>query len=616
MKINKEIKLISEVEHVLKKPQIWVSSAIETDEDVYYINEDGIICSRTSSMNIGMYKLFWELFDNAIDEIKRVKSLSKAKRKKKHIVEITLHKDTNSISVRDNGDGFFQAIKRNPVSKVSNIETAYCYMRSSSNFENDGIKESLIGTYGVGASLVNMLSDHFHVLSTNRYSRFEQKWYQFKADKRPKIKKGTFVNTGTKVTFQPRSDIFGKSRFCEEIMRSQLALRKKCLMLAPENLEIVFYVVTDGVQELIHIPSEIFHEDSYVVEMENFYLAVVPKHKNSSDILFINSTQCQTNGSPIRYMIDVINDEIYKNDKINNYYNVQLFMNLPPNLVMFGDQNKTKYSIPKNRIAPYIKEILLDRKAKFVYRFPNSMTYQKILEESQKLEENKGKKQIEKEKHKFNHKISKKYLPASKKKEFLFIVEGESAQGSISQGRNPLFHGIYSLQGKIQNCSRVAHLRTNSEIMELISILDLKFDKDVAKYKNIVIAADGDPDGWHIVSLIINFFQKWFPKIITHGKLSYLKIPLMSYGTGKNIKYLYDIEEINKYKGNQSNKRYLKGLGALSPEDWQNIMSNMHLVSIKATKLSNLYLDATLGDDSDKKKMWLNGIDIKEIYDI
>lgn len=620
---KKKMKLLSELEHVLKRPEMYVSSTVETDETVHYIEQETIesdedsktvdvLHTRTMSINVGMYKLLWEIFDNSVDEIKRVKAKSKAKAKRKHVVEVVLDQQNNKISVRDNGEGFYKAVEKNTKSKVTNIETAFCFLRAGSNFENDDIAESLIGTNGVGATLCNMLSDHFYVLSVNNNSRFEQNWFKFEAPKKASITKKKYTACGTKVEFIPRKEVFGNSKYDVNIIRSQLAFRKKCMLMSPEmeNIQIVFRVVDEeGIKNLVSLPTDFFHPDSYVVETDNFMMAITTNYEKSNDFLMVNSTQCT--GSPIRYIQEQLNENVFKQDKANTYYNIQLFLNLPPNLVKFGDQNKTKYSIPKNKIAPFIQEAFKHRNIKLLHRFPKSDTYKEIVEAMSRLGDDKEQKAILKDKNKVS-KMSKKYLPASGKKDFLFIVEGESAAGSISQGRNPSTQAIYQLQGKIQNCRKIADLRTNKEIMEMISILDLKFDSPATAYQNIVIATDFDPDGiGHIASLLINFFYKWFPQVVTHNKLFILKVPLARFGTGKAAKFVYSLEEMNKVMGTGKKPVYLKGLGSINREYWSPILDDMRLMRIRATKESEKILEMAFGSDSDLRKKWLDEVSTK-----
>lgn len=623
---TKKIEVLSELEHVLLRPQIYVSSVEETDESIHFLGEDITIKSKTIPISVGMYKMLWEIFDNSIDEIKRIKLKSK---NKKFIIDVRLDKTKNSIEIKDNGDGFYEATKMNPKSKMTNIETAFCFLRSGSNFSNDKIDEALIGTNGVGASLVNMLSSSFIVESTNKNSHFKQSWSDFKANGKPQIKSGRFTSTGTSVTFIPRVSaklhdgknhtLFGDSKYDESIIWSQLSFRKKCLMISPDfnDVEINFYLTDENGEKLVNLADMIFEENSHLITNKDFLLNITPKIDNTtSNYMMVNSTPCM--GSPVVYLQELLNEQIFKDqkalakpDKISNYYSLSLFMNLKPELVKFGDQNKTKYALPKAKISPYIDECL----KKKMKEFTESECYQKILEEIDKNENDKEKRAIDREKGK-NKKISKKYLAASKTKDFLFLVEGDSASGSISQCRDSKSHGIYQLRGKVKNCSKLLDLRTNSEIMDLISILDLKFDSTDTSYKNIVIATDFDPDGiGHIATLLINFFYRWFPKVITSGKLSILKIPLASYGNKGNIKYFYNLDEFNKYssdsKNSLINKRYLKGLGALDLEmgDWDSVMKDMNLMKINATSESMKLLDMAFNKkDADARKTWLNEV--------
>lgn len=611
-KADKQIVLLDDVEHVLLRPEIYVSSTIESDEVIHYLNDNSKIRSKTMSFNIGMYKLLWEIFDNAVDEIKRVKAISKVKAKKKHIVQVVLEPDTNSITIKDNGDGFYEAIKKNPKSGVTNIETAFCYLKSGSNFKNEErkIQESLIGTNGVGASLVNMLSDRFSVESINSNSKFGQTWYEFNPIGKPDIKNGRFSNTGTAISFTPRKKVFGDSKYNKEIIKAQLAFRKRCMMLSPdmENIDIMFYVIEDDQKVRVNLPTDIFDSNSYIVEHEDFLLAISPlvEGEQTSDFMMVNSTQC--NGSPVRYVQEILSDQIFKHEKAKEYYRVNILMNLPPDLVKFGDQNKTQYKIPINKIRPVMDDVFNHRNHKFIYRFPKSETHDMIKEDIDRLDRKRQKKELEKDKRK-NKTVNKKYFPASKKKEFFFMVEGDSAAGSIVQGRDPQNHGVYALQGKIQNCRKVSDLRNNDEIMDLISILDLDFESGKSSYSNIVITTDFDPDGiGHIAPLIINFFHRWYPEIIKKGKLFIYKVPLAKFGSGKSSKYVYSLAEMRKEMETGKKPIYLKGLGALDIEDWDVIMKQMHLMQVKATPESMRYLDMAFGTDSDARKEWLNEV--------
>jgi DNA gyrase/topoisomerase IV subunit B len=147
--------------------------------------------------------------------------------------------------------------------------------------------------------------------------------------------------------------------------------------------------------------------------------------------------------------------------------------------------------------------------------------------------------------------------------------------------------------------------------MEIMSILNINPDNNkFPTYDKIVIATDEDPDGHHISSLLINLFHRWFPHIISDGKLYKLVTPLVVCDEGKGRKYFQTLEEFETYsKGKKlSGINYLKGLGSLNENDWEYVMSNKILFQIIDDRSSNKFLDIAFGDSSMKRKKWLEGI--------
>lgn len=113
-------------------------------------------------------------------------------------------------------------------------------------------------------------------------------------------------------------------------------------------------------------------------------------------------------------------------------------------------------------------------------------------------------------------------------------------------------------------------------------------------------------DGFHITSLLINLFYKWFPSVIKNKRLSSLRTPLVTIGDGKKRRYFWDLSEYKKEKP-IGNIRYLKGLGSLDLSDWEWVMNNKHLVNIEESEDSKEKLEMAFGDSSEKRKKWLSG---------
>jgi DNA gyrase/topoisomerase IV subunit B len=129
----------------------------------------------------------------------------------------------------------------------------------------------------------------------------------------------------------------------------------------------------------------------------------------------------------------------------------------------------------------------------------------------------------------------------------------------------------------------------------------------ISNYKRVVIATDPDPDGAHITSLLINLFYKWFPFVIVNGQLNILKTPLVTIGDGRRRRYFFDMDEFKNAKAGNTGIRYLKGLGSLSLEDWEFVMSDKRLLAISAPNKSKEFLEMAFGDSADLRKKWLSG---------
>jgi len=116
-------------------------------------------------------------------------------------------------------------------------------------------------------------------------------------------------------------------------------------------------------------------------------------------------------------------------------------------------------------------------------------------------------------------------------------------------------------------------------------------------------------DGHHISSLLLNFFYKWFPHIIEEGRLFKLVTPLVVCDHKNSRKYFYSLEEFSTFTEKISNVNYLKGLGSLSIDDWNHVMTNKVLFQVVIDRSSGKFLDIAFGDSSAKRKKWLEGND-------
>lgn len=601
MSENKKIIALSDFEHVLKRPTMYVGS-IDLSEEKVPLIKDGQISYEPKQISVGFYKMLAEILDNAIDEAKRMKGKMK-------LVKVTINSVTNEVSVQDTGDGFYKGTEINDKTGVTNIETAMSQLRAGSNFYNENVDEALIGTNGVGAALVNMLSSKFTVNSKNKDASFLMDWKNFVPGQSTIVKKKQ-TELGTTVSFIPRVDVFKTVNAGIKIPMTwdrdviyALMVFKNYLLKNDDILHnLKFQVIFDG--EELDLNIKFFPDKSFIAKTAIGTLVIYENFDNSGSVSFVNSAMCT--GIHQKVINDKINIEL-QDSLGHHFYETFMIFNLPPKVVRFGDQNKTKFVATREEV----ETIILDAFRPKLKQFYSTSLFESIKKKVEERKMDSDLKKLRSLKKKSSIKNSHKYFPSSGRIENLFIVEGESAMGSILQKRNTKTDGVYSLKGKIKNVRTISDLTDSREIIELMQILDLETDpaKRQFTFKRIIISTDADEDGAHIFSLLVNFFFKWFPYIIDEGRLFSLRIPLMSIESGKTRDYFYDkkeFEEHVKKKKPVKDVRFLKGLGSLDIKDWETVMADLKLLQIKRGDEAKKYMDMAFGVDSGPRKKWLS----------
>jgi topoisomerase-4 subunit B len=593
---NKEIVALSDFEHVLHRPTMYIGS-VEKSEEKVQIVDNGKLIEKNKIISVGFYKMLNEIVDNAFDEAKRMRGEMKK-------IVVKIDSSTNQVGVYDFGGGFVNAEKTNSKTGLSNVETAMSMLRAGSNFYNEGSDDSLIGTNGVGAALVNMLSEEFQIVTVNENIEYGITWNRFVKSDEYNKKRNKKLPTGTAVIFTPRKDIFKDCVWDKEYLLTMFIFRQFLKKQDPtiENLELEF--IFDG--KPMNLDVNFIPENAVMIKAKSGIFFIWEKHEMGTSAAFVNGAICT--GIHEKIFIDWVN-EMFGYNLSHHFYDIFLALNLPPNLVRFADQNKTKYAAGRWEIQPIIEKDFL-KKLKF--SIPRSDFFEAIKKKIDERNQSQDLKAIKSKKKAAAKRISDKYFPPSQSKGTLFIVEGSSAMGSILQKRNPKTDAVYSLKGKIKNARSLGDLSSNNEIIDLMNILNLEpRDGSKCTFDKVAIATDWDPDGiGHIASLVINLFYKWFPQVIEQGKLYILITPLVSSEVKNKRKYFYSMQEWSDFENSgESYKgvRYLKGLGSLSIQDWELIMGERKMFRIRIDRSAGKYMDIAFGNSADRRKKWLEG---------
>ncbi|MFM2010289.1 MAG: hypothetical protein RLZZ479_680, partial [Bacteroidota bacterium] len=427
---NKTIVALSDFEHCLARPTMYIGSVEKTEEKVQIV-ENGKLVEKNKIVSVGFYKMLNEIVDNAFDEAKRMKGTMPK-------ITVEINSKTNQVTVTDTGSGFINAEKPNPKTGQSNVETAMSMLRAGSNFYNENSSDSLIGTNGVGAALVNMLSDEFSVSTTNNEVHFEVHWTKFVKDKEEKTEKKKNAVTGTTVTYIPRKDVFKNCTWDKEYLHTMFIFRQFLKKEDPviSNLEIEF--VFDGEKLDLNLPFLPDNALMFKTKLGIFF--AWEKYENGASASFVNGAICT--GIHQKIFIDWIN-EMLDYQLGHHFYDTFLVLNVPPKLVRFADQNKTKYAAGRWEIQPLLEK-------EFYKKLKNGVLRSEFYENVKKKIDERNLKQdlnaIKSKKRAAAKKISDKYFPPSGSKGTLFIVEGSSAMGSILQKRDPRVDAVYSLK--------------------------------------------------------------------------------------------------------------------------------------------------------------------------
>jgi len=575
------------------------ASAIQVLEGLEAVRKrPGMYIGSTSE--VGLHHLVWEIVDNSIDE---------ALAGYCDDIEIIVNKD-GSVTVKDDGRGI--PVGKHAKTGISTVETVYTVLHAGGKFGGGGYKVSG-GLHGVGASVVNALSSWVEVTVYK-----DSKIHQAKFSNGGHIEQSLTVigecsedRTGTTVTFMPDPLIFKETtRFNYETLFTrarELAFLNKGLRIIlvdeREDKKDVF-LYEGGIKEYIELLNKnktpIQEEIVYVSGRENDVTLEVALQYNSGDkssiYSFVNNIKTHEGGTHedgVKNSLTRVINTYAKNNKILKENDealtgedvregITMIVSAKVEEPQFEGQTKTK--LGNSEVRKIAANIFAEGFERFLLENPNQARV--IIEKSmiaararvaakraRELTRRKGGLEITNYWGKLTDCSSKDATISE-----MFIVEGDSAAGSAKMGRDPITQAILPIRGKILNVekARLDKIFGNEEIRTMITALGTgigdEFNLEGLRYHKIVIMTDADVDGAHIRTLLLTLFYRYFRPLIENGHIYAAQPPLYSIKHGKNIKYVLDDEEMNKYISTlSSNTKYevgrMKGLGEMNPEE-------------------------------------------------
>lgn len=594
----------------------------------------------------GLNHLIYEIVDNSVDE-----HLAGAC----DTIYVTLEKD-GSCTVEDNGRGIPVGMHAKGVSAA---RVVFSTLHAGGKFDNAAYKTSG-GLHGVGSSVVNALSTYLDVqISRDGYihhDRYEQG--------RPVVDLvdgllpviGKTKKTGTKINFLPDPEIFEKTRFKEDEVKSRLhetAYLNPALTIVYEDrrgdeTEHIEYHEPDGIVGFVKDMNkdlEVLHEVIYFKgESEGITVEAAIQYTNEfhENILgFCNNIYNAEGGTHITgfktIFTTVINsyarelgilkekDPNFTGADVRNGMTAVISIKHPD--PRFEGQTKTKLD---NQDASRVTSKIVGEEIQ-LYFDKNLEVLKTVIgcaEKAAKIRKTEEKAKtnlLTKQKFSFdsNGKLANCESRDASKCE-IFIVEGDSAGGSAKMARNRMFQAIMPIRGKILNVEKASidKVLANAEIKTMINAFGCGFsegygnDFDITKlrYDKIIIMADADVDGAHISTLLLTLFYRFMPELIFEGHVYVAMPPLYKVIPSKGEEeYLYDDAALERYRkthtGNFTLQRY-KGLGEMDAEQlWETTLNPetrmMKRIEIEDGRLASDVTAMLMGTDVPPRKAFI-----------
>ena len=599
-----------------------------------------------STGRTGLNHLVYEIVDNSVDEY-LAGSCTK--------IDVSIE-DDGSVIVSDNGRGIPVDMHAKGVAAERVILTT---LHAGGKFDNNSYKTSG-GLHGVGSSAVNALSEYMEVkISRNGkiyYDSYERgiPTVELENGLLPVI--GRSKQTGTTITFKPDPEIFEVTRFKVDLIKNRL---HETAYLNP-GLEIVFHNRRHGEEEdcVYHEPEGL---SAYIRELNAGKEAL-------TETIMLNGKADDIEVEIAFQFVDTFEEKIY--GYCNNIYNseggthvvgfksrfTQTINNYAKELGIIKDpvkftgpdtrtgmtciiaikhpdpifEGQTKTKLGSQDAAKAVVtvagtelELYFD---KHLETLKNVIACAEKSAKIRKAEEKARSNMLSKQKFSFdsNGKLSNCESRDASKCE-IFIVEGDSAGGSAKQARDRKYQAIMPIRGKILNVEKASidKVLANAEIKTMIMAFGCGFsegygnDFDISKlrYDKIVIMADADVDGAHICTLLLTFFYRFMPELITEGHVYIAMPPLykaVPQGKGEEV-YLYNDEALEKYRKTHKNfnlQRY-KGLGEMDPDQlWETTLDPerrmMKRVSIDDAMLADHMTELLMGSDVEPRRGFIH----------
>jgi len=545
-----------------------------------------------SAPDDGIYVLFKEIMDNAIDE--HVMGYGKT---------IDIKVTDQSVRIRDYGRGI-------PLGKVIDCVSK---INTGGKYDSGAFKKA-VGLNGVGTKAVNALSGAFRVQSV-RDGRTKIAEFEKGILLQDHRETDSTERNGTLITFTPDGTVFRNFHFVAEFLDEMLwnyAFLNAGLTI---NFNGQKFYSANGLLDLLSRKVEPETQRYPIIHLKGEDIEIAMTHGNQygeEHYSFVNgqfTTQGGTHLAAFREGVVKVIREFYKKDFDPSDIRASIISAISVRVQepVFESQTKTKLGSltmwPDGpSVRTYVADFLKKELDDFLHKNPATAQalLERITQSERERKEIAGIKKLANERakkanlHNKNLRDCRYHLNEGKDdrryQSSIFITEGDSASGSITKSRNVETQAVFSLRGKPMNCFGMTkkYVYENEELNLLQHALNIEDGIENLRYNKVVLATDADEDGKHIRMILLTFFLQFFPDLVRNGHLFILETPLFRVRTKKETIYCYDETEkqlaMNKLGKGVEITRF-KGLGEISPDEFSGFIGdNIRLAPVILTK--------------------------------
>ena len=566
----------------------------------------------------GLHHLVYEIVDNGVDE---------ALAGFCDHIEVSI-KEGNVIQVTDNGRGIPVDIQ--PKLGIPAVTVVYTVLHAGGKFggENSGYKVSG-GLHGVGASVVNALSEWLEVVVRRDGNAYQQSFHRGVPDGDLKNLGPTDGQTGTTVTFKPDPEMFEVLEYDYDILCRRL--REEAFLNAGvritltderpgmEKTESMCY--EGGIRSFVEYINtqnklEVLHPDViYLKGQLNDSVAEVALQYNDSFnervVSFANNVETPDGGTHeegfkaalTRVFNDFGREKGYIKEKDDNLSGSDVREGITAvisvKLTEAQFEGQTKAKLGNTEIRTLVSGMVYDKLKEFFEENPAvaKAVYEKAMQAARAREAAKKARELVRRKSALETSRMPGKLADCREKDpsktEIFIVEGDSAGGSAKMGRDSNIQAILPLWGKMLNVekARIDKVYGNDKLTPVVLALGCgigeEFDLSKLRYHKVFIMADADVDGSHICTLLLTFFFRFMRPLIENGHVYIAQPPLFKIQKGQKIKYAYnevEMASMSEEMGQGTKVSRYKGLGEMNPEQlWETTMDPENRVIVQIT---------------------------------